>query len=39
MFHTAARNRVEALRDQLAMAEGFAQQIDEQVQRHTGAGR
>lgn len=27
MFHTAAQNRVEALREQLATAEGFARQI------------
>ncbi|WP_229069127.1 MerR family transcriptional regulator [Actinoplanes sp. DH11] len=36
MFHTAAQNRVQALRDQLAMAEGFAHQIQEQIERHTG---
>ncbi|BAL88231.1 putative MerR-family transcriptional regulator [Actinoplanes missouriensis 431] len=36
MFHAAAQNRVQALRDQLAMAEGFAAQIAEQIQRHGG---
>ncbi|MEU8238319.1 MerR family transcriptional regulator [Actinoplanes missouriensis] len=35
-FHAAAQNRVQALRDQLAMAEGFAAQIAEQIQRHGG---
>ncbi|MDR7327038.1 MULTISPECIES: MerR family transcriptional regulator [Catenuloplanes] len=32
-FHEAAQARVQALRDQLAMAEGFAGQIQEQVDR------
>ena len=35
MFHTAAQNRVQALREQLTMAEGFAQQIEEQIHRHS----
>lgn len=35
MFHTAAHTRVQALREQLATAEGFAQQIQEQISRHT----
>ncbi|MEU4563203.1 MerR family transcriptional regulator [Actinoplanes sp. NPDC023936] len=35
MFHAAARNRVDALRDQLTMAEGFASQIEEQIDRHS----
>ncbi|WP_240670554.1 MerR family transcriptional regulator [Actinoplanes solisilvae] len=34
MFHTAARTRVEALRAQLDMAEGFAHQIDELMDQH-----
>lgn len=33
VFHTAAQQRVQTLRDQLAMAEGFAGQIQEQVDR------
>ncbi|MER7281114.1 MerR family transcriptional regulator [Dactylosporangium sp. NPDC000244] len=32
-FHQAAQARVQTLRDQLAMAEGFAGQIQEQVDR------
>ncbi|MEU4421728.1 MerR family transcriptional regulator [Actinoplanes sp. NPDC024001] len=35
-FHTAARDRVQALRDQLDMAEGFARQIEEQIDRYSG---
>jgi MerR family copper efflux transcriptional regulator len=35
MFHTAAQNRVQALREQLAMAEGFAGQIEEHIHRHS----
>ncbi|GLY02987.1 MULTISPECIES: MerR family transcriptional regulator [Actinoplanes] len=35
-FHTAAQDRVRTLRDQLAMAEGFATQIEEQIHRHGG---
>ena len=34
MFHTAAQSRVEALREQLATAEGFAQQIQQHLDRH-----
>ncbi|MFE0593905.1 MerR family transcriptional regulator [Micromonospora echinospora] len=34
MFHTAAQNRVQALREQLATAEGFAQQIQDEIARH-----
>ncbi|MGW0435885.1 MerR family transcriptional regulator [Micromonospora sp. NPDC003197] len=34
MFHAAAQARVQTLREQLATAEGFAQQIQEQVNRH-----
>lgn len=34
MFHTAAQNRVEALREQLATAEGFAQQIQDHIHQH-----
>ncbi len=34
-FHTAARTRVQALREQLTMAEGFAQQIQDQINQHT----
>ncbi|WP_444947960.1 MerR family transcriptional regulator [Micromonospora ureilytica] len=34
MFHTAAQNRVEALREQLATAEGFAQQIQAHIVEH-----
>jgi DNA-binding transcriptional MerR regulator len=33
-FHTAAQVRVEALREQLATAEGFAQQIQHQIDLH-----
>jgi MerR family transcriptional regulator, copper efflux regulator len=36
MFHAAAQARVQALRDQLAMAEGFAQQIQDQIDLHRG---
>ena len=35
MFHTAAQNRVQALREQLVMAEGFASQIEGQIHRHS----
>jgi MerR family copper efflux transcriptional regulator len=35
-FGTAARDRVQQLRDQLDMAEGFARQIAEQIRRHAG---
>jgi MerR family copper efflux transcriptional regulator len=35
-FDTAARARVQQLRDQLEMAEGFARQIAEQIERHSG---
>ena len=35
MFHTAAQNRVQALREQLTMAEGFAGQIEEKMHRHS----
>lgn len=35
MFHTAAQARVAALREQLATAEGFAAQIQDQIDRHT----
>jgi hypothetical protein len=31
MYHRAAQNRVQALRDQLATAEGFAQQIQDHI--------
>lgn len=34
MFHAAAQARVQALRDQLATAEGFAAQIQDQIDRH-----
>lgn len=34
MFHTAAQSRVQALREQLATAEGFAQQIQDHIDRH-----
>jgi DNA-binding transcriptional MerR regulator len=34
MFHQAAEERVQALREQLHTAEGFAQQIREQIDRH-----
>jgi DNA-binding transcriptional MerR regulator len=34
MFHTGAQARVEALREQLATAEGFAQQIQHQINLH-----
>ena len=33
-YHEAARHKVQALREQLAMAEGFAEQIREQLQQH-----
>ena len=34
MFHTAAQSRVEALSEQLATADGFAQQIQHHLDRH-----
>jgi MerR family copper efflux transcriptional regulator len=34
MFHTAAQARVQALREQLATAEGFAQQIQDHIDLH-----
>ncbi|MEU4245644.1 MerR family transcriptional regulator [Actinoplanes sp. NPDC026619] len=34
MFHAAAQNRVEALREQLATAEGFAQQIQGHIDQN-----
>ena len=34
MFHQAAQGRVDALREQLHTAEGFARQIEEQIARH-----
>ncbi len=34
MFHTAAQNRVGTLREQLATAEGFAQQIQDHINQH-----
>ena len=34
MYHQAALARVQALRDQLATAEGFARQIREQMNLH-----
>ena len=34
MFHTAAQTRVQALREQLATAEGFAQQIQDHIDQH-----
>lgn len=34
MFHQAAQARVQALREQLATAEGFAHQIQEQIDIH-----
>jgi DNA-binding transcriptional MerR regulator len=34
MFHAAAHARVQALRDQLATAEGFAQQLQDQISLH-----
>ncbi|MBM2614053.1 MerR family transcriptional regulator [Actinoplanes sp. LDG1-06] len=34
MFHTAAQNRVQALREQLDMAEGFASQIQDHINHH-----
>ncbi len=34
MFHTAAQNRVQALREQLATAEGFARQIHDHIETH-----
>ena len=36
MFHTAAQVRVRALREQLATAEGFAQQIQDHIDLHNG---
>ncbi|WP_428966051.1 MerR family transcriptional regulator [Micromonospora fluostatini] len=35
MFHTAAQARVDALREQLATAEGFAQQMQDQIELHS----
>ncbi|MFC0006739.1 MerR family transcriptional regulator [Micromonospora siamensis] len=35
-FHTAATTRVTALRDQLAMAEGFAGTLRDELDRHGG---
>lgn len=35
-FHTAAQTRVQALRDQLTTAEGFARQIQDQIDQHSG---
>jgi DNA-binding transcriptional MerR regulator len=34
MFHTAAQNRVQALREQLGTAEGFARQIQDHIDQH-----
>ncbi|MFI5493686.1 MerR family transcriptional regulator [Actinoplanes sp. NPDC051859] len=34
MFHTAAQSRVQALREQLATAEGFAQQIRDHIDQN-----
>lgn len=34
MFHTAAQTRVQALREQLATAEGFARQIQNHIDEH-----
>ncbi|WP_430640889.1 MerR family DNA-binding protein [Couchioplanes caeruleus] len=34
MFHTAAQARVQALREQLSTAEGFARQIQDHVDQH-----
>ncbi|MBU8858597.1 MerR family transcriptional regulator [Micromonospora sp. WMMB482] len=34
MFHTAATTRVTALRDQLAMAEGFAETLRDELDHH-----
>lgn len=36
MFHTAATTRVAALRDQLAMAEGFADTLRTKLEQHSG---
>jgi DNA-binding transcriptional MerR regulator len=36
MFHTAATTRVTALRDQLAMAEGFADTLRDELDHHSG---
>ncbi|WP_406059219.1 MerR family DNA-binding transcriptional regulator [Micromonospora sp. NBC_00860] len=36
MFHTAATTRVTALRDQLAMAEGFADTLRAELDHHKG---
>ncbi|WFE38232.1 MerR family transcriptional regulator [Micromonospora sp. WMMD998] len=38
-FHTAATTRVTALRDQLAMAEGFAGTLRDRLDRHGGPTR
>lgn len=35
MFHTIAQTRVQALREQLATAEGFAQQIQDHINLHS----
>ncbi|MEU8661682.1 MerR family transcriptional regulator [Actinoplanes philippinensis] len=35
-YHDAARARVQALRDQLATAEGFAQQMHDHLRQHGG---
>ena len=35
MFHAAAQARVQALRDQLATAEGFARQIQDHIDLHS----
>ncbi|MFY1683752.1 MerR family transcriptional regulator [Micromonospora sp. WMMD730] len=37
MFHTAATARVTALRDQLAMAEGFADTLHDRLDHHGGS--
>lgn len=37
MFHTAAATRVTALRDQLAMAEGFADTLHDRLDHHGGS--
>jgi hypothetical protein len=34
-YHEAARARVQTLRDQLATAEGFAQQMQEHLNQHS----
>jgi MerR family copper efflux transcriptional regulator len=35
MYHHAAQNRVQALREQLATAEGFAQQLQNHIDQHS----